>query len=185
MNELTISDAKIEILLSVMSVQDLKSAFSYFGSAAFHLDEVRYEAHQSKRDNEYTHFIVKTEKFAVSVKPSNLLISWKQLILPAGSAGVVYALSGAGAYSVLAALAKGIVYVFDEIDHGILSVIYKNSDFLPLHTEDFFDRFHDMLPPRVNRILFFERLIKLAEVGAISIDSDLIRTNETVFSVRI
>ncbi|MFM7851021.1 MAG: hypothetical protein ACKO96_03695, partial [Flammeovirgaceae bacterium] len=60
-----------------------------------------------------------------------------------------------------------------------------NSKFLPINTEEFFERFKDDLHSRTNKVLFLERLTKLAEVGAISIDADLLVTNENVFSIPI
>ncbi|MEP4197689.1 MAG: hypothetical protein ABJL99_18855 [Aliishimia sp.] len=117
-----------------------------------------------------------------SVKFSNYFISWRKILLAGGSIPASYLSSTLTAMTILGFLTKGAVHVFDKIDAKILAVIHKNWKALPMTTQGFYDAHAASFPPEINKDLFLERVVDLSGYGAISIDEDLLKITEVIYS---
>jgi hypothetical protein len=122
---------------------------------------------------------------SASVKPANLVISWKKLLLVGGAIPTRYMSSTLTAMTILGVLIRGVVHVFDEIDARILAVIHQNSELLPISTADFYVRTSMHFPQTINEALFMERLVDLSGYGAISINCDQLRITEPTLLIKL
>ncbi|WP_431298467.1 hypothetical protein [Tabrizicola sp. BL-A-41-H6] len=174
------------LILNFFSQVEIEEGLRHLIKCADSFDSGAPRSPARTSGEKYMELIIKNDRLgAASIKPANLVVSWRKLFFVGGAIPASYMSSTLTAMTILGALVRGVVHVFDEIDARILAVIHQNSEILPASTEDFYVRTSMYFPPSINKALFMERVVNLSGYGAISVDCDQLRIAEPIFSIRL